>query len=59
VGIANNSSPLSFVPSPDHVLVPLVAGPTHDVVPSYFVGHASHVTFFSFGMHMLYHLIFL
>ena len=46
--IPNNSSPLAFVPSSDHVVVPLVVGPTHVVCPRYFDGHAAHVASFAF-----------
>ena len=49
MGIPNNYSPLAFVPSPDHVVFPIVVGPTHHVVVgSFFVGHAAHVASFAF-----------
>ncbi len=43
MGIPNNSFPFAFVSSSDHVVVPLVAGSTHVVAPSFFDGHAAHV----------------
>ena len=46
--IPNIFSPLSFLPSPDRVVVPLVACSTHVAVTSYFVGHAAHVASFAF-----------
>jgi hypothetical protein len=58
VGIPINSSPLAFVPSPDHVGDPLVDGPTNVDVRSFLLIMPLMLHLLLFWMHLLYHLIF-